>query len=497
MLLSGPYKKRMSCFLYFLALLCMILPTSLHARQSVIATTKVTPVDRKKIDELLLEADKAKNFQVMTNTLVSLLESADWLNLQELELRLRELKASAYLIAIPVNLIPNGLTTAFYFHEDFLQESIKIPPYFLWVAVNGQKEAGDMMREAKISDYADNINRLRITGFLTTLTDKYPKIELHPNKSNIPKDKEKSEIYRVLGEYVKNGYTDKKAAHIISKVINDFLVKSGSNRRFSVNNLPDMSLVNVYAINSDPGRHFEELECNCGYIPGTSAIVCDSKFLNKFQNIISMDNAVPVLVTDRKLNSVKPPIDSDLAEDSIIKEAVTIANNKFSYFLLQWVLGHELGHLILNHDFETNYFDSHTMLSRASRIPPKVRREFEVAADEFSIQYLSNTDEFFYAWLGLSNVISSLYGNVIKEQYTREGIIGRQIDPIRTQIPVKILDTKNSHPPLLYRSVELANVVLKLHKEIVDTSGHFDKVKQNLFLTNDGIPSANICSMRQ
>jgi hypothetical protein len=460
-----------------LTAIALALPVSSAAQKSIIASDpRVTAAVRGKIDQALRKADEARDFRQMSQLLVSLLMATGWLNFRELELRLREIGATAHLIALPTHTAPEGATAMFlYSSEDYLQAAARVPPYYLWVAVNGKEEARATMAKAGIMSRAENLGRLRMTGVMTPFKSAYPKFELRPDASRIPPDEGGTKIYGVLREYVRSGHMNQEAGHIVARIVNDYLVKYGTPLRYSVNRQPDYGLVNVYVLASDPGRHFPGIDCNCGYLPGTNAVVCDDKFLRDFRDMIT----VPL---------------TEVTDD--LRGGVRVVNLNFSYFMLQWALGHELGHLFLKHNYDTNYFNVQPMLSSSNRIAPKIRREFEVAADRFAIQNLSDQQEMFYAWLGLSNVISLNYADAIRKQFDRDGVRygPGDIKPLAAKNRVKLLDTRGAHPPFLLRATQLAQVVLDLHKEIVDTTGHFDRIAANLSISGDGVPGHNMCA---
>lgn len=450
------------------------------AQQSILASdARISQEMRRQVDEILLAADGTRNYLAISQTLVELLQAADWLDFAELELRLRELNARSRLIAVPVEAAAPGLTAMFPGKPSTLQAAARVPPFSLWVGVNGAAEAEQKLQEVHAATARDNLARLRLTGVLTPLHSAHERFEPRPDAARVPSEPSAAKMYEVLSDYVRRGYVSRESTHLVARVVNDYLVQQGGSLRFSVNQLPDSSIINVYVLASDPDGHFSRLDCNCGYVPGTRAIICDDKFLRQFRRMIHIDDA---------------------AEWEGAEDVIQVINVNFSYFLLQWIVGHELGHLVLGHDFETNYFDAHPMLTAGNRVPPKVRRDFELAADRFAIEKLSGGEDYFFAWLGLSNVISHNYGDAIRRQREKDDIrhVPGDIRPLDAKDKVVLRDLHAAHPPFLLRATQLANTVLDVHKgKIHDTTGHFDRVLGNLSVGPEGIASPTMCSAQR
>ena len=216
-------------------------------------------------------------------------------------------------------------------------------------------------------------------------------------------------------------------------------------------------------------RRAPQLACNCQYIPGAWTIVCDNQFLAGAQRLLNTPS-------------------SESKSDDEYAEIKRLMDTLYQNFLFEWILAHELGHLVHNHSDE----DMHRLWEYRNGV--SVGMEAEKEADEFYISQLQHRQESqFTAWMGLSNVVTHLYRDAILTQHTKQEIdaeIAKDGEKYYYNTPfnVKLKYAPDWHPPFLVRALNLANLVLARYPQMIDTSGYFDRVRDHIELEAAAAP---------
>ena len=164
-------------------------------------------------------------------------------------------------------------------------------------------------------------------------------------------------------------------------------------------------------------------------------------------------------------------------------------------FLFDWLVAHELGHLVLGHS-------SRDMArSWAYRDGVPVGLEIEKEADEFFVKKLhNNIQRQQAAYLGLSDFVTALYRQAVLEQYSTNEI-SKQIEKhgddfiYETELNIKLTYRSIRHPPWLVRALNLAELIISRYPLIVDTSGYFERIRERIvFETGMAVPNTPIPS---
>lgn len=113
------------------------------------------------VDRLLITADNMlvnnrRSTMVISVAIMRIVGQRRY-GLRYLEHRYRTLQSATFLIAIPQRTAPAGLRVLSIEQAEM--------PYFLWINLNGQREADAKFTELRIS-YEENLARLDQTGFL-------------------------------------------------------------------------------------------------------------------------------------------------------------------------------------------------------------------------------------------------------------------------------------------------------------------------------------------
>jgi hypothetical protein len=112
------------------------------------------------VDRLLIEADGIlldnRRSAIVISLAITRIISQRRYGLRYLERRYRALDSATFLIAVPAA------------EHKVMAIDLTPMPYFLWIGVNGRREAEAKLAELKLS-YAQNLDRLDRTGFLAMM----------------------------------------------------------------------------------------------------------------------------------------------------------------------------------------------------------------------------------------------------------------------------------------------------------------------------------------
>lgn len=116
------------------------------------------------VDKLLILADQTlqegrRSAAVISIAHMRILSAGLSLTFRYLEGRYRFLHSDTYLLAPSSDQLPDHL-------KSFSVPSSKPAAYWIWICVNGEREAVQAMQRYQISDSEENLTRLETTGFL-------------------------------------------------------------------------------------------------------------------------------------------------------------------------------------------------------------------------------------------------------------------------------------------------------------------------------------------
>lgn len=276
-------------------------------------------------------------------------------------------------------------------------------------------------------------------------------------------------LKKALNEYIASGQLNSEDNRLLSNIAREFVKGTPFEDKVVINAAPQSDAINVYVLNRDPKQYFQGLSCNCAYVGQGNVIVCDEKLLQHFRHLIDIPNGqIPSL--------------TQAESDSIIK----YTNTRFSFFLLQWIIGHEIGHLVLGHDGSEFYFQPSSIFSQPNNeTTTKIDRQHEQEADKFVIQQLSvsQPEDQFWGWLALSNVVSNMYDQAKNEQKTESS-------------KIKLADSPDVHPPWLIRSLDMATLLINSAPYAADRTGYFDAIRQSIEIVSGGSQPHTLCDVK-
>jgi hypothetical protein len=265
-------------------------------------------------------------------------------------------------------------------------------------------------------------------------------------------------------KYKENGNLEDSYNYLIYQIAFNYLKGTKFDGKLNINEPIDSSRINFIVLKTDPDEAFLDLSCNCGSIGYGNVIVCDIALFKYLESRLR--------ITDDELSGA----------------IMSQISNRFSYFLAQWIIGHEIGHIVLGHKIG-QFYQSDATQDNGNYI------DIEHDADFFSIRNLNASDDrnAYWFWLGLSNMISTSYPEVF------ESWMSRQKGSIE---PIEIHYNKFQHPPWLFRYVEMVQLLLSTFPDdVTDNSGYFPFTKSRMQLIEskkrlsypfcDKIPSNN------
>jgi hypothetical protein len=266
-------------------------------------------------------------------------------------------------------------------------------------------------------------------------------------------------LTQALNEYVEAQHLIDADNQLIWSITQDFVQGTQFENKVVINAPPQSDAINIYVLDEDPKGYFRDLECNCAYLGQENVIVCDAELLEYFRGLIEIPGG----------------------------EEAALINPRFNSFLLQWIIGHEIGHLVLGHGKGKHHFQppsSLPLLPRRQQPVAGITPQYEQEADTFVIEHLNpnRPDDQFWVWLGLSNVIGAMYNQTLNAWMDK------------SPLPeIELAYGPDMHPPWLIRLLDMAELLIDTYPSVVDESGYFEAVRKSIRLVSDGLPSPSLC----
>jgi Tfp pilus assembly protein PilF len=279
-------------------------------------------------------------------------------------------------------------------------------------------------------------------------------------------------LSNALHQYSRSGCFGVEYNQVIWNIVSEMVRNTRFQDKITINSDPRSDSVNVYILKSDPKGYFPGLRCNCAYLGEQNAIVCDATLLRHFQHLVDL-----------------PP--SDPMGESL--------NEHFSMFLLRWILGHEVGHLVHKHSIASWYFqEKGSQLGGEGEkgLAPAVTPQDEEEADTYAIEHLPGLDDVFFGWLTLSSVVDTMCAEALHERGTQISSSELQERIFKHTITIRLRKSRDVHPPWLIRVLHMHSLLAN-HKAFgsgsIDSTGYAKAVLSCISLEDDGPPSPSFC----
>ena len=209
------------------------------------------------------------------------------------------------------------------------------------------------------------------------------------------------------------------------------------------------------------------LACNCSYVPESWSIVCDGLFLANAQRLLESKpapNSSPPTADKNDDAKKKNDDDKDTADLDLQIQGM------FRSFLFEWMIAHELGHLLHNHTAKDlarswNYSNGISDWPRGNSA--------ELTGVLYIVDACTTSRCQVPVSIGLSNVITRLYGQAVRAQHRPEELQAQitKNGPrfiFETELGIDVRYVADKHPPLLVRALNLANLVIARYQQYVN-----------------------------
>lgn len=259
-------------------------------------------------------------------------------------------------------------------------------------------------------------------------------------------------------EWIRDGSAITQWDLVVEQYAELFLKGTRYQGRFQINLPPRAGFANFYIIDRKAlAQTFPAAQCGCLQVAAIEGIVCDATFLHQFSSAMSLPTEA-------------------------ISEEEKELNRLYRTFLMSWVLGHELGHLVLN------AVSPGRNASLASPgvldIETKWGQASEAEADLFYLSKLAHRQGLqISAFMGLSQFVTRLYAELALDQQPKQvaDLIAKGEHPyFTTVIDVTVPAQTTKHPPLLLRALSLADQLIEFYPSMVDDSGYYARVRNRL-----------------
>lgn len=223
--------------------------------------------------------------------------------------------------------------------------------------------------------------------------------------------------------------------------------------RIRINLPPKKHFLTFLTIKREALRNYNaSYVCNCRAVPAVETVICDNDFFNDFlASVRQGDDAPPEL------------------------------NAMYQNFLANWLLGHEVGHIVLGH---TSNIEKLSVRNNADSgvIWGDLR---EIEADNYVLTRLSHESQLQFAgFMTLSQMVTSMYADLIAEQVPEKDLEKAREDgknPVfGTLFDVTILYNKTLHPPWFVRVLDMFYLLRKRYPQIVDSSGYWENLRARI-----------------
>ncbi|TCR97785.1 tetratricopeptide repeat protein [Rhizobium sp. BK418] len=252
---------------------------------------------------------------------------------------------------------------------------------------------------------------------------------------------------------VETGGSTSTFDNLIESVGDQVLKGTRYSGRVRINLPPKRGYLNFFMLRRAALRKtsLSSATCNCHSIPDQESIICDADFVNSF------------------IGSINVPATEDAGY-------ATVLTSLYSSFLSLWLLGHEMGHIVLRHQL-----NAPTLASDAGE---NWGRNEEFEADTFVASRMAHHSEQQSAsFFTLSQLATSLYAKLAKQQHPHEfqALVDDGKNPVfGTMLDVVVTWRRDWHPPWFVRTIDLFDILRVHYPGIVDTTGYWEALRSRI-----------------
>jgi hypothetical protein len=269
-------------------------------------------------------------------------------------------------------------------------------------------------------------------------------------------------------EWLANGDLTSELDLIVENTSRRYLTGTPYAGRLRINMPPEPNTATFLMVRrSALGRLNSNLTCTCSVALSQEAVVCDADFVNDFLDVVNTR-------------------DDQESDTDDIKDALQQLDQGYRLFLSNWLIGHEVGHLVLQHHSSSAADERRTPDAPQSGPDASTLRwgrEEELEADGYVLARISRSEIQFSAFMTLSQLATSLYARLIELQHPEElrAAIAADKNPIfGTMFPIKVRFSQSRHPPWFIRVLDMADLLFKHYPTMVDTSGYWKNLRAQI-----------------
>jgi hypothetical protein len=256
---------------------------------------------------------------------------------------------------------------------------------------------------------------------------------------------------RIIAGAIDRGEINLSYGTTVAKLAEPFLANSRFAGRLNVTEAPRPDKMNLYVLSKVPAG-LNALTCNCGYI-GNGIIVCDKKFIETFSKSINYDLHGP------NVGELLAKVDADFAK-----------------WLASWLIGHEIGHLILH--------DGDGAFTRQLRERRRSATEAQEAqADAFFVQHI-NPEDRKRATFTLTNFVFQIVHRSYRPAFVPgapgKAVVKPSVDGI--------------HPPWIERALHLARIISEMDQPGEQTDSYYDGLAGLIEVSPSGLDIGSLCA---
>jgi hypothetical protein len=254
-----------------------------------------------------------------------------------------------------------------------------------------------------------------------------------------------SALDRELAEYSRKGYLADAYQSLVWHVAQPFVWHSDRERVMSVNGPRAPGGLNIYVLEKDPAHYFPALRCECRTVQPGDTILCDQALLDYIRGLLNEPADGPfrrefleTWIKGRQQLGYTTTA-ADRAAGLAAYESLATA---YAQSLLRWVIGHEIGHVRLDH--------------LGAGGTGRSQDEMESAADSFVVDTLAEVgtgDDLLHFALTLESLIVTLYGAASRAQHPGGTPVSGALLP--SALPPITVAPGHGHPPWLLRMVSM------------------------------------------
>jgi tetratricopeptide (TPR) repeat protein len=286
-----------------------------------------------------------------------------------------------------------------------------------------------------------------------------------------------------IERYLAGGQFDHEYDQLLWNVAEPFIGDTRYDGRLTINGDYQPDSLNVYVLAHDPRHYFGDITCNCAAV-GASTVICDHELLAFFHNLLtdsdpdrgkkafedalvqqpSKDQVFEINGKTYTLKDVPSLLDEVGAET--VNDIYDLVTSRFAFALVEWLLGHEIGHVVLGHNLAA--------ADSTSNSDQTLSDHQEIGADNFMIRRVASDEtDAAYFWLTISSVVRTLFAAQAVTDHAIDRAVNLGTDPRSWPTITVYRERSDPHPPLLVRSADL---FLRLVREGAVVDRTFDAV---------------------